>query len=269
MRFIRVGSDVQVAVEDINPKGSKTVFFIHGWPLDHRIFEYQYDVLLSEGVRCVSMDLRGFGQSDTTAGGYDYDQLARDVQKVLSHMSLNNVTLAGFSMGGAVALRYMSLFSGQRVQKLALLAAAAPSFVQTTDYPYGFTVEQVEDIIHHAYMDRPQAVSDFGKMFFGQQPSEELAQWFTSVAWDQSGLGTIETAKTLRDSDLRADLAHVKVPTGIFHGKLDKICPFEFALELQKGIRNATLHPFEHSGHAIFYDELDAFNEQFLKFILS
>jgi pimeloyl-ACP methyl ester carboxylesterase len=71
----------------------------------------------------------------------------------------------------------------------------------------------------------------------------------------------------LRDSDLRTDLEKVMIPTAIFHGKLDKLCPFELAEELHKGIVNSKLIAFENSGHALFLEERSKFNDELIKFI--
>jgi non-heme chloroperoxidase len=38
-----------------------------------------------------------------------------------------------------------------------------------------------------------------------------------------------ELLESLRDEDLRVNLDKILVSTAIFHGKLDKICPFAFA----------------------------------------
>ena len=130
MHFINVGQNVKIAVENLNPQGKEIVFFIHGWPLGQRIFEYQQNILPQLGFRVISMDLRGLGQLDTTASGYDYNTLANDVYKVMNSMRIRDCTLVGFSMGGAIAIRYMSLFRGHKVKKLALLGAAAPCYIQ-------------------------------------------------------------------------------------------------------------------------------------------
>ena len=71
----------------------------------------------------------------------------------------------------------------------------------------------------------------------------------------------------IRDSDLRADLEKITIPTAIFHGKLDKLCPFELAEQLHKGIANSTLIAFENSGHALFLEERVKFNDELIKFI--
>ncbi|NEW09874.1 alpha/beta hydrolase, partial [Paenibacillus sp. SYP-B3998] len=36
--FVTVELGVKVFIEDINPKGNKTILFIHGWPLNHNQF---------------------------------------------------------------------------------------------------------------------------------------------------------------------------------------------------------------------------------------
>lgn len=65
---------------------------------------------------------------------------------------------------------------------------------------------------------------------------------------------------TLRDENVKADLARIKVPTYIFHGVYDRICPFELAIIMKETIPNSILLRFDNSGHAIFYEELDLFN---------
>jgi non-heme chloroperoxidase len=60
----------------------------------------------------------------------------------------------------------------------------------------------------------------------------------------------------------------IQLHTGIFHGVLDRIVPFQSALQLHKGIAGSVLFPFEQSGHGVFYDELDRFNHSFLQFLL-
>lgn len=260
-------NNTKIAVEDINSNGKETILFIHGWPLNHKMFEYQTDILLKHDFRVIAIDLRGFGMSDTTFKGYSYDQMSNDIYTVISNIGIKKFTLVGFSMGGAIAIRYMNLFKGYKVSKLALLAAAAPVFTRRSDYPYGMSKEDVDLLITQTYLDRPQMISDFGEKFFASKHSDNFREWFKQMSWSNSATGTIATAESLRDEDLRNDLKYIKVPTGIFHGILDQICPFEFAKIIHKGIINSKLYEFKHSGHGIFYDELEYFNECFLSFL--
>ena len=267
MNYVYVEDKVKLAVQEYNPRGGTPVVLVHGWPVNHKMYEYQLDMLANLGVRVIALDLRGFGASDCPTHGYDYERLAKDLYIVVNQYNLRSFALVGFSMGGAIAIKYMSLFKNPRVIKLGLLSAAAPKFTQTEGYPYGMTVQEVDRLIASIRQDRPLAVDNFGEMFFCSGVSPSFRSWFNGLGWDACPIATINTAITLRDADLRGELKNIKVPTTIIHGKLDRLCPYEFAEILHKNIRNSVLVPFENSGHAIFYDELDKFNKVFAKFV--
>lgn len=265
--YITVERGVKLYVEDVGM--GVPVVMIHGWPLDHRMYEYQVNQLPKVGFRCIQIDLRGYGKSDTPWTGYDYDRMADDICVVLGALQLDHVRLVGFSMGGAIAIRYMSRHQGHRVSQLLLLAAAAPVFTQRPDYPYGMTKEAVDLLIAQCYRDRPQMLEQFGQLFFASQVSPSFRSWFHTIGVDASSIGTIASAVSLRDEDLRSDLPRIHAPTTIFHGVLDQVCPFVFAQLMNQGIRNSQLLRFEHSGHGIFYDELELFNRNLIQVLQS
>lgn len=269
MYFVNVERGVKLAVYDVNPLGKKTVFLVHGWPLNHNMFEYQLDLLPKLGFRCVLIDLRGFGNSDAPWDGYDYDRLADDLYEVIRMIGVPEMALAGFSIGGAIVIRYMARHRGYKVSRLALLSAAAPSFVRREGFPYGMTVENVNTLIAQIARNRPQAIYEFGENFFANPVTPAFAEWFRAANLTGPGYSTIKAAETLRDGDLRTDLGRINVPTGIFHGVLDRICPYDFALVLNREIKDSKLFRFEHSGHGIFYDELEKFNQEFSSFLTS
>jgi pimeloyl-ACP methyl ester carboxylesterase len=131
MPRIEVEDDVELFVRDMGE--GDPIVFLHGWPLSHRMFEYQYHHLLDESFRCIGIDHRGYGESDKPYGGYSYDRFADDVKAVLDELDVEGVTLAGFSMGGGIATHYMSRHDEAHVDKLALLAAASPCLTEKRD----------------------------------------------------------------------------------------------------------------------------------------
>ena len=66
----------------------KQVVFIHGWPLNGAMWEYQMTQLPKQGLRCITYDRRGFGKSDWPADGYDYNALAGDLKALLDQLNL-------------------------------------------------------------------------------------------------------------------------------------------------------------------------------------
>lgn len=265
---IDVEKGVRIHLQDINPgQGSRPAVFIHGWPLNHKMFEYQFNVLPQYGIRCLGMDLRGFGRSDMPWNGYSYNRLADDLYAVLEALQLENAALVGFSIGGAISIRYMARHGGRRIGRLALVDAAAPVFTNRPDYPYGLPVEQVNDLIRQTYKDRPQMLTTLGGMFFNRNVGAGLLNWFHSLGLEASSHATIQGLITLRDGDLRNDLGHIRVPTAIFHGLHDRIVPFASAQALQRGIAGSQLFPFYNSGHGVVIDEMEAFNAALLGFL--
>lgn len=265
--YVKVEPDVKIYVEDLNPEGTKTILFLHGWPGDHNLFEYQFDQLPKLGFRCIGIDTRGFGKSDKPWRGYDYDRLADDVRCVIDALGLKDITLAGHSTGGAIAIRYMARHKAHGVSKLALFAAAAPSLIQRPNFPYGIKREAVEQIIQETYNDRPHMLQGFGDIFFFQYKTCALMDWFFQLGLAGAGWATAFVANTwLEDTGLFGDLEKIQVPTLIIHGIHDKVCLFPLGEAQHKAIKNSTLVPFEFSGHGTFIDQKDRFNEVLAKF---
>lgn len=83
--------------------GTGTPFvFIHGWACDSSAWQPQVEDLKRDH-RCISVDLRGRGQS-AAVGPYDVFTAALDVAAVIRSLALPPVIVVGHSLGGIVAL---------------------------------------------------------------------------------------------------------------------------------------------------------------------
>lgn len=266
--YVNVEPNVNIYVEDINSKGSKTILFVHGWPGNHNLFEYQYNQLPKFGYRCVGMDIRGFGLSDRPWEGYDYNRLSDDIRAIVDVLQLSNITLCGHSTGGAIVIRYMARHQGYGVSKLALFAAAAPSLIKRPYFPYGLPKQAVLDIIQGTYSDRPNMIKNFGNMIFHNFVTPSLSDWIFQLGLQASSWGTAAVANTwVEDEGLFQDLKKIFVPTLILHGLDDKVCLYPLAITQKDNIQNAKLVPFESCGHFLFYDQLEKFNKELVQFI--
>lgn len=267
MIYIKSNDQAKIAVYDLNKSGKKTIVLVHGWPLSHNMFEYQLPTLLKAGYRIISMDIRGFGNSEETSDGYSYDQLAVDLYCVVKELKLDNFVLLGFSMGGAIVTRYMARYKGYGVSKLCLWSAAVPSYCKTARNPYGNSIDETTNLIELGLRDRPALNKYFGNLFFYKEHSKPFQDWLQRISDQASGIGQIKTLRSLRDEDVFDDLKHIHVPTGIFHGQEDKICPIGMAKITYSNIENAKLFIFKNAGHGAFYDSLQQFNTFLLRFL--
>ncbi len=103
---------------------------------------------------------------------------------------------------------------------------------QRPDFPYGKSVEEVNDLINLAETDRPQLCENFSKQLFASPHSATVINWFRGIALSASEIGTINSCISLRDEDGRKNLKSVYVPTYIIHGEKNLIVSNELA-ELQ------------------------------------
>ncbi|MFT4415108.1 alpha/beta fold hydrolase [Fredinandcohnia humi] len=256
--FVTVESGVNLFVEDLNHAGRKTIVFLHGWPLSHKQFEYQFTVLSGMGYRCIGIDWRGFGKSDKPVNGYTFDRLADDIRVVVDALQIENFTLLGHSTGGSIAIRYMNRHKGYGVSKLILVDAAAPT---------GFTKETANQLLKESLNDRPKMMQGVTDTFFFQYITKPFSDWFVQMGLQASGWSTAAIITVLRDENLHADLPNIDSPTLLIHGSHDKVIPFSQAIDLHQKIKSSQLVPFHYSGHGPFWEERNRFNQIITEFI--
>jgi non-heme chloroperoxidase len=249
--YIKVAENVRLHVTDLGE--GRPLVLIHGWPLSDAMYEYQYQYFVERGIRVIGITLRGFGKSDKPFGSYNYEVFATDIQTVLKKLDIKEATLGGFSMGGAIAIYYAARLK-KYISKLALFGAAAPIWTQRSDYPFGVSQKDAQGLIDLSRVNRPQLYEDFGKIFAASEESLSpgMAAWLGQINWEASPYVATQCLIALKDTDLRPLLAEINLPTAILHGRLDKICEFSLAEQMQRGIKGSHIIAFVKSGHALF-----------------
>jgi pimeloyl-ACP methyl ester carboxylesterase len=264
--YIKVETNVNLHITDAGE--GKPIVLIHGWPLSDEMYEYQYNDLVNKNFRVIGITLRGFGKSDKPFGAYTYDVHALDIKRVLDKLDIKDAMLVGFSMGGAIAVRFVAAYNETQVSKLVLAGAAVPLWTQREDFPYNLPQSAVDDLIKLNYSDRPKLLADFSKIFAATETSlnEGIGVWLNGIGLSASSHATAECLVALRDTDLRPDMEKIAIPTLILHGKKDKICSFDLAEQMKAGISDSKLVAFEKSGHSLFLEETKKFNTELIKF---
>jgi 3-oxoadipate enol-lactonase len=111
---------VNLAV-DVRGQGP-AILFVHGFPLDHAIWEHQLAHL--DGWMRIAPDLRGMGQSDAPDLGYSMATYADDLLALLNSLGVDRVVLCGLSMGGYIAFEILRR-ARARVRGLILMDTRA------------------------------------------------------------------------------------------------------------------------------------------------
>ena len=265
MYLVRRSDGVRIAVYEYGRRSrGHSILLVHGWPLDHRIFEYQLEPLLEQEYHIIAVDLRGFGASDRPGGGYTYDRMAMDLYEIVKFLELKKVNFIGFSMGAAIVLRYMRLFRGYRVKKMLLIAAIAPQW----EGPQGIDAAQVQVLRQLAKNDRPNMAEYLiHTQFWAKPQSKALENWLIQMALSASGLATRHCLEALIQEDGKKDLNALKVPVFLIQGDQDKMTPPSLGSLLQEKIEGAQLEFFKEAGHGILYEQREILNQRLLEIL--
>jgi non-heme chloroperoxidase len=267
-QMIEVEPNVRLHV--IDQGEGPAVVLIPGYPFGAGSYEYQIHALVKAGFRAIGISTRGFGLSDQPEGEYTYDVFADDIKVIMETLDLKNAFLGGHSMGGSVALHFAAKYGDEHISKLGLFSAAAPKHTKSDDYPYPlFTKAEIDRWLDLITTNRPALMDEVGGRFV--LPTNTITPgifgWLGVLGIQASPYAMVKALTSLRDEDLRDDLAKVNVPTLIMHAKEDNIAAYALAEQMHAGIKNSELITFDKSGHGSFIEEPEKFNEELIKFL--
>lgn len=246
----------------------KPILFIHGWALNSDMWQYQMLHLASQGLRCIAYDQRGHGRSSDPGQGYDYDRLADDLAAVIEQLNLREVTLVGHSMGGGEVVRYLSRHGNSRIARVVLLASATPFMLKTADNPDGVD-KKIFDHMHAMWSrDFPKWLADNARPFFVPETSPEMVQWGVRMCLQSSLKALIDCNQEVTQTDFRAELRKITVPTLVIHGDADQSTPLELTgRKTARLIQGSRLKVYEGAPHGLFVTHIDRLNRDLLAFI--
>lgn len=215
---------------------------------------------------CISLDLRGTGESDKPQAAYTTEELADDVAAFMQTLGIGKAHVAGLSLGAAVGM-WVAVKYPDKVQSLSLhsswtksdafmktiveswqivaKAVGVPEMVISSIFPWCFTPE--------LYAEKPEFIESL-VAFVRSRPPQSLPDF-------------MQQSKAVLAHDVQAHLERIAAPTQITFGRHDQVTSTRFADRLKSGIRNSELHIFEGCAHAPIYENVGEFNQKTLAFL--
>lgn len=95
------------------------VVLLHGFPETNYAWRHQIPVL-GERYRLIAPDLRGYGETDKPASGYDKRTMAKDLAALLDELGIGRIALVGHDRGARVATRFAKDYP-ERVDRLVVM----------------------------------------------------------------------------------------------------------------------------------------------------
>jgi pimeloyl-[acyl-carrier protein] methyl ester esterase len=242
----------------------RPLVLLHGWAGSGRFWQFQLP--LAGEFRLIIPDLRGHGRS---GGEYTLEHSAADLAALFRELDLSDALLAGWSMGGQVALAAVPALR-ERLAGLVLVACP-PKYSISEDYPFGLPPSEVKGLSLLVRRDPNRALGDFfGRMFAEGELSSEQYQRIVHEVVMSGRKPQPEAARAalaeLDRADLRGILPSIGLPTLLVHGDADSICPPSASAWMAGQIPGARLELLPGVGHAPHLSRPEAFNALVMDF---
>ena len=241
------------------------VILMHGWPLNADSWDDVALGLANAGFRAISYDRRGFGRSEQTWEGYDYDTFADDLAAVIDQASdeSEKVAIVGFSMGGGEVARYLSNHGAEKISHAALIASVVPYMLKTDDNPDGVDQSVFDEMTDGMNADRAGFMQTFAEQFYGvgwisSPVSQGVLDAFFQSAMMAGQHPTLAAAAAFSSTDFRPDTSAFTMPTLILHGTADKTVPIDAsARQAARMIPHAQLIEYDGAPHGLLVTNKD------------
>lgn len=259
--MIALLDNIEIGYDD-SVRGSPALLFIHGFPHDRTLWAQQLQGLAIQ-ARCITPDLRGFGET-TAAAPYSMDQYADDLVALLDTLHVERAIVAGLSMGGYVAFALWRRHP-RRVRGLVLCNTRPGA-----DTDEGR--EKRRKLIATAREQGIRAVADaqitgmLGKTTRSNRPeiTNSVHRMISSQPVD-GVVGALEAMMGRPDST--PALPTIDVPTLIVAGDEDAVIPMTEAKAMQAAIRGSALEVITGTGHLCNLERPAAFNHVVSEFL--
>ncbi|MGI8514548.1 MAG: alpha/beta fold hydrolase [Acidimicrobiia bacterium] len=257
---IVIGNGLRLSFAERGDESGPTLLLLPGptdsWP--------SYEPVLSRlpsSIHVIALSLRGHGDSDKPAFGYQVEDFAADVVAFLDAVSIGSAVLAGHS-GSCLVARRVAIDWPERVAGLVLEAspttlkgdAQLEAFVQST-------VLNLVDPIGHAFARR--FVVDTSTDLIGEEIVERLVEELLKVptrVWKETMSGL------MRYDDLD-ELDLILAPTLLIWGDSDPLVGLEMQKDLVRAIPNATLSRYPGIGHTPRWEDPTRFAKEVGAFV--
>jgi len=235
---------------------------------DHACYAFQV-AEYAKHFTCISLDLRGTGETDKPEGVYSTELLADDVAAFMQAAGIAKAHISGLSLGAATGMwvaakhpdkvQSLSLHSGwpktdpyietviEGFQVMAKALASVPQMVVRAIFPWCFTPE--------LYAAKPEYIQSLAD-FVMSRPVQPLAAF-------------MQQSNAVMAHDVEAHLGRISAPTQITFGRYDLVTSTRFADRMKGGIRDSELLIFEGCAHAPIYEKVEEFNQKTLSFLQS
>jgi microsomal epoxide hydrolase len=254
--------DASVEVGDIKihyleaGAGDRHLVFIPGWTMNAEVWKEQIPYFAARGFHVLALDPRSQGQTTKTEEGNTYAQHAADLHVFLKQLNAQHAVLVGWSAGALTILEYLLSPEAIRPDQVVFVDPA-PLGLKQPEESFGLTAQQFRELGLSLQQERKKATAAFVKGMFKSKAGDFLLNEL-AVASLKTSVGTATALMfDIVTGDRRRALPRVSMPALIMVGPDNRL----YGEHLQSKIQRAKLEVIPETGHALFLEKPQAFNQ--------
>jgi len=246
------------SLKKINEKG--VIVFIHGVGLTKEIWDPQINFF--KNYNTLTYDLLGHGKTPLKKSKTSFEDLSKQLLKLLNELNLNKIHLVGFSLGALIARK----FASENNDKLSSLILHCSIYKRTEDQ-----IRVVKNRYEVAKMNRPASKISALKRWLSEDFSKKNPDIYKKI---YSILEKNKRLDFLKSYDIFVNyidddkmLENINVSTLITTGENDVGSTPEMSRNLSKMIRGSKFIEIKKGKHLCSIECADNVNMIFKKFI--
>jgi pimeloyl-ACP methyl ester carboxylesterase len=196
---------------------------------------------LKRDFKLIGIDSRGHGKSTLGSRALTYEQIQKDVERVLEHLKVDALSIIGFSDGGIVGYRLASLTS-LRVERLVTIGSRW--HLKNTEP----TRELFLKITGESWKEKFPATYDAYQKLNPEPNFDHLAESVIKMWLDPRSSGYPNEA-----------VRNISCPLLIVRGDDDHLLSREAVVEVSGLVQNSRLLNIPFAGHVAFDDQKEIF----------
>jgi sigma-B regulation protein RsbQ len=230
--------------------GQTAMIFAHGFGCDQNMwrhvapaFENRFRTVLFDHVGAGGSDLKAYNRAKyASLEGY-----ADDVIEIGNELDLEDAVFVGHSVSAMIGL-LASLKAPDMFQSLVMVGPS-PRYIDDTDYVGGFKEQQITELLDFLAENHMGWSAAMAPVIMGNADRPELGEELTNSFCRTDPDIAKEFARVTFNSDNRADLAKVTIPTLVLQCSDDIIAPLSVGEYVHRQIPDSRLVILKATGH--------------------
>lgn len=272
---VAIGNE-RIAFVDMG-SGEKTLVFIHG--LSSNLQSWMKNISeLKKSHRCIALDLPGYGKSTKNRTTYSMRDYADFLNSFIDRKNLENVILAGHSMGGQIATHTV-LNAQENFRSLILIApAGVETFTEneaeilkasyTSEMVEGSTPEQIRDNYEKNFYKFPVDAQFMVEERIAMKEADNMNIYSKVV---------VNNIQAMLNEPVIEEFPEIEIPVLMIYGKNDLLIPNSYFHPSQdvvslsetakEKISNLEVNLIDKAGHFVNFEQSEQVNNLILEFL--